>query len=85
MKKVVIINAIKAVTPAVVGVLGITTIVSIIELRRQRNLAISQLCEAEVNNYTQTLLIGALVDTINEISAEKKSLEESAVSKKKKV
>ena len=85
MKKVVMVNAIKAVTPAVVGVLGITTIVSIIELRRQRNLAISQLCETEVNNYTQSILIGALVDRINELSEENQSLKESAVSKKKKV
>ena len=85
MKKELVIKVAKRVGPVIMTGLGITAIMNVRELKRQRNQAVSELCSLEVGIKIQEVMIDNLLEVNEKLFKENQSLKESAVSKKKKV
>ena len=84
MKKELVIRVVKVVGPVIMTGLGVTAIMNVRDLKRQRNQAVSELCSLEVDIKIQEVVIENLLDVNEKLFKENQSLKEST-SKKKKV
>ena len=83
MKKEVVIKVLKSVGAVVVTGLGIKAIAGAIQLKKQRNQLIKEICRAEVDIKTQEIVINMILDENEKLLMENESLKNPEPKKKK--
>jgi len=83
MKKEVVIKVLKGVGAVVVTGLGIKAIAGAIQLKKQRDQLIKDICRAEVDIQTQNAIICMILEENEELLMENESLKNPEPKKKK--